>query len=162
VRYPRGTGPGVEIQEEMTAIPIGKAERLREGKRIAILAFGTMVEPAMEVAEKIDASVVNMRFVKPIDTELVLEMVREHELIVTVEENTVMGGAGDAVVEVMSENAVKTPVILYGLPDHHLTHGSREDMLEEAGLTSEGLLDFIQKHTMDTSKVSKITSAKSA
>ena len=96
------------------------------------------------------------------DIEMILDMAREHELIVTVEENAVMGGAGDAVVEVMSENGVKTPVILYGLPDLHLTHGSREDMLEEAGLTSEGLLDFIKKHTMDTSKVSKITSAKSA
>lgn len=162
VRYPRGTGPGVEISEEMTAIPVGKAERLREGKRIAILAFGTMVEPAMEVAEQLDASVINMRFVKPIDIDMILAIAESHELIVTVEENSIMGGAGDAVVEVMTENKVKTPVILYGLPDSHLSHGSREDMLIEAGLTSEGLLEFIQKYTMDTSKVSKITSAKTA
>lgn len=159
VRYPRGTGPGVEVQKEMTAYPIGKAELRRQGKKIAILAFGTMVAPAMEAGEELDASVVNMRFVKPIDTDLILQMAATHDLLVTVEENVIQGGAGSAVNEVLAEHGIPLSIINYGLPDRLLQHGSREDMLEDARLTKTGLLEFIQKYF---EKTGQIDSAKSA
>lgn len=153
VRYPRGAGPGVDIQEEMTEIPVGKAELRREGKDIAVLAFGTMVEPAMEVGEILDASVVNMRFVKPVDVEMILKMADSHELLVTVEENAVAGGAGGAVSETLMEYGITKTVLNYGLPDKLLSHGSREDMLVEAGLTKEGILSFIQQYYKNTGQI---------
>ena len=162
VRYPRGTGTGIEIQEEMTGIPIGKAEIRREGKGIAILAFGTMLQAAMEVSEELDATVVNMRFVKPVDVDMILKMADSHDLLVTVEENTVQGGAGNAVTETLLKNNRKVSVLLYGLPDTLLEHGSREDMLAEAGLTKEGLQEFIQNYILTKNKISKIDVAKSA
>jgi len=146
VRYPRGFGPGVEIQEKMSIIPIGTAEIRRKGKDIAILAFGSMFEPALQVGEELDTTVVNMRFVKPLDTELILRMTETHKLIVTIEENVIMGGAGSAVTETLMKNSITSNVINYGLPDKLLAHGSREDMLEEAGLTKDGLLAFIKNY----------------
>jgi 1-deoxy-D-xylulose-5-phosphate synthase len=104
VRYPRGGGPGVVIEREMTALPIGKAKLCREGKDIAILAFGTMLTPALEVGEEIGATVVNMRFVKPLDEALILDLAWTHEWLVTVEENVVAGGAGSAVAETLALN----------------------------------------------------------
>ncbi len=152
VRYPRGTGPGVEAMREMVALPVGKGEVVRRGRGIALLAFGTMVTPALEAAEQLDATVVNMRFVKPVDHELILDMAGEHDLLVTVEENVIAGGAGAAVSEALSAHGVFHPIIHYGLPDRLIQHGSREDMLADAGMTKEGLLAFVRRYTEDEHK----------
>jgi len=143
VRYPRGKGPGVEVDAEMTAIPIGKAQLRRQGKGIAILAFGPMLAPALEAAEQLNATVVNMRFVKPMDTRTVLDIVAAHDLIVTIDENAVAGGAGSAVNELLAEQGVPAAILNHGLPDRYIQHGSREEMLQDAGLTAQGLLDAI-------------------
>ena len=143
VRYPRGSGSGVAVQETMTALPVGKAEIRRRGQRVAILAFGTMVAPAMEVGEHIDATVVNMRFVKPLDVETVLVLSASHDLLVTVEENVVAGGAGSAVNECLGAAGVALAVANCGLPDRLIQHGSRDDMLADAGLTAAGIGEFV-------------------
>ena len=139
VRYPRGRGPGVAIEEQMSALPVGKAERRREGRDVAILAFGPMLEPALAVAEALDASVWNMRFVKPLDEQAVLEAATTHDLVVTIDENAVPGGAGAAVAECLAAQQVQVPLLLLGLPDRFIDHGSRGDMLREAGLDAEGI-----------------------
>ena len=144
VRYPRGGGPGVEAQEQMTAIPLGKGERRRQGRKIAILAFGAMLQPALEAGDELDATVVNMRFVKPLDQELILQLADEHELLVTVEENVIQGGAGSAVNEYLASRGIAQFIVNYGLPDRLIQHGSQQDMLNDAKLTKEGLLEFIQ------------------
>ena len=145
VRYPRGGGPGVEIEKEMKALPVGKAQVRRDGEKVAILAFGPMVEVAEQVGDMLNATVVNMRFIKPLDVSLILELAKSHELLVTVEENVVAGGAGSGINEVLSANAVHVEVLNYGLPDRLLEHGSRDDMLADAGLTVEGLKTVIEK-----------------
>ena len=137
VRYPRGTGPGTAIEKNMTALPIGKAEIKRRGSTVALLAFGSMVPLAQELGDKLDATVVNMRFIKPVDEALVLELAQSHELLVTLDENAVAGGAGGAVTEVLAANGIAAHVLHAGLPDRFLQHGAREDMLREAGLTVE-------------------------
>ena len=144
VRYPRGTGPGVAVEDAMTAIPIGRAEIRRGGKHIAFLAFGPMLEYCMEVAEKLDATVVNMRFVKPLDDDMVLRMAAEHELLVTVDENAIAGGAGSAVNECLAAHDVQISVLNLGLPDRFIEHGGRGDMLREAGLDSDGILGAVE------------------
>jgi 1-deoxy-D-xylulose-5-phosphate synthase len=144
VRYPRGTGPGVAIAPEMAALPMGKAEvRRRSGAskrpRVAILAFGSMLAPALAAGDDIDATVVNMRFVKPMDRALIGEMAATHDLIVTVEENVVAGGAGSGVAEILQELG-KTPAILHlGLPDHFIDHGDPVALLAGVGLNREGI-----------------------
>lgn len=155
VRYPRGTGMGVEIQQEMTALPVGKAEIRRQGKGIAILAFGVMLEVALEAAGELDATVVNMRFVKPIDEKMILEMASSHDLLVTIEENVVQGGAGSAVSEVLSAYGISHPLIHYGLPDRMIPHGSREDMLKDARLDKDSFLEFIRSYYQKTAEVDK-------
>ncbi|OGT33251.1 MAG: 1-deoxy-D-xylulose-5-phosphate synthase [Gammaproteobacteria bacterium RBG_16_51_14] len=159
IRYPRGTGPGVEIQKKMTVLPLGKAEIRRRGRKIAILAFGTMLVPALDAGDELDATVVNMRFVKPIDEEMILELSAGHELLVTVEENVVQGGAGSAVNETLAAHGVIQRVINYGLPDRLIAHGSRQDMLDEARLNREGILAFIQRYSVKTGKEKKIQRA---
>jgi 1-deoxy-D-xylulose-5-phosphate synthase len=159
VRYPRGTGPGTKINREMTAIPVGKAELHRTGKGIAILAFGVMLAPALACGEELDATVVNMRFVKPIDIGMILELAETHDLLVTIEENVIAGGAGSAVNEVLTAHGVAHPVINYGLPDRLIQHGSREDMLRDAKLDKAGLLDFIQQYYQKNGIDKKIISA---
>ncbi|MGR6034549.1 MAG: 1-deoxy-D-xylulose-5-phosphate synthase [Candidatus Nitrosoglobus sp.] len=144
VRYPRGKGPGVAIKPKMTALSLGKAELKRAGQSIAILAFGTMVAPALEAAEKIDATVVNMRFVKPLDEDMVLEMAKNHELLVTVEDNTIAGGAGSAVSECLASHGISVPIFLHGLPDCFLEHGSREELLAYCHLDAEGILRSVE------------------
>lgn len=144
VRYPRGTGPGVALDEVMQALPVGKAELRRKGRHIAILAFGVMLTAALEAGELLDATVVNMRFVKPLDKELILRLAAEHRLLVTLEDNVVQGGAGSAVNELLADMGVATRVINHGLPDRILAHGSREDMLADAGLTAAGIVAFIE------------------
>ncbi len=146
VRYPRGTGPGVEIQKEMTALPLGKAEIRRKGKDVAILAFGVVLADCLTAGEEINATVVNMRFIKPLDEAMILELARSHDLLVTVEDNVVMGGCGSAVSECLAANGVWPRIVHVGLPDRLLQHGSREDMLRDAGLTAEGILSFIRNY----------------
>lgn len=161
VRYPRGAGPGVAVSREMQEIPIGKAEYRRHGKGIAILAFGATLQMAMEAGEELDATVVNMRFVKPVDAELIMEVSRDHDLLVTIEDNVVQGGAGSAVSEVLTEYGITRSVINVGLPDRLLAHGSREDMLGEAQLTKDGLLAAIHRHyELNSDVVTNIKSAK--
>lgn len=152
VRYPRGNGPGVAIDARMTALPIGKAEVKRRGQDIAILAFGAMVTPALEAAEKLDASVANMRFIKPLDEEVILEMATSHELLVTVEDNVIAGGAGSAVSECLMRHGIAVPILLHGLPDCFLEHGSREELLASCRLDSEGILQTIKIYHAQLSK----------
>ena len=144
VRYPRGTGPGVVIQDDMQALPVGKAELRRRGRGVAVLAFGVMLAPALEVAEKLDLTVVNMRFVKPLDDEMVLEMARSHELLVTFEENVVAGGAGSAVNECLAAHGETVAIANCGLPDRLIQHGTREEMLNDAGLDAAGFEQFVR------------------
>ena len=151
VRYPRGTGPGTAIQKEMHALAIGKGEIRRSGKKIAllskkiaILAFGSMVKPALEAAEAIDATVANMRYVKPLDEALIAELAASHDLLVTVEENVVMGGAGSAVLESLQRQRIKAPVLLLGLPDRFVDHGDPALQLASCGLNKDGILASIR------------------
>ena len=145
VRYPRGSGAGVEIQSEMTEIPLGKGELRRRGQRIAILAFGTLLYPALKAAESLDATVANMRFVKPLDAKLVAELARSHEAIVTVEEGCLMGGAGSAVLEALAAAGIDMPVLNLGLPDEFIEHGDPAKLLAICGLDAAGIEQSIVK-----------------
>lgn len=144
VRYPRGSGTGAVPEKEMVALPLGKAEVRRRGKDVAILAFGTPLAMSLAAAEEIDATVVNMRFIKPLDEALILQMAETHNLIVTVEENVIEGGCGSAVNEVLAARGVLVPVLNFGLPDVMLQHGSQDDMRKEAGFTREELVRAIK------------------
>lgn len=144
VRYPRGSGIGVKIQKKMNALPIGRGEIRRSGGKIAILAFGTLLAPCLEVGDVLDATVVNMRFVKPLDDELVSDLAKTHELLVTVEENTIMGGAGSAVLESLMASSVTVNVLQLGLPDIFLDQGDPVQMLADCGLDTAGILKSIQ------------------
>ena len=139
VRYPRGKGPGVQINSAMTPLEIGKASVVREGKDVAILAFGSMVAPAAAVGEDLDATVINMRFVKPLDTELILHLVSSHQYLITVEENVIAGGAGSAVNELLIANGRLLPILNLGLPDVFVEQGTREECLAECGLDQVGI-----------------------
>lgn len=143
VRYPRGTGPGADIQKELTPVAIGKGRKIREGSSIAILNFGTLLTPALEAAEKLGATVADMRFVKPLDDALVLELAEQHDLLVTLEENTVAGGAGSAVTEFLNRQEVSMPVLQLGLPDTFIDHGKHEELLKDCGLDAQGLFAAI-------------------
>ncbi len=145
VRYPRGSGPGVVMEKNMANIPLGKAELQRKGKRIAILAFGSMLSPSLAAGEELDASVVNMRFVKPIDENMVQHMAETHELIVTVEENVVMGGAGSAVAESLAKLGLCPQLLQLGLPDTFIEHGEPAELLKDAGLDSMGITKSIRE-----------------
>lgn len=139
VRYPRGTGPGAEIQAEMTALPLGKGLLRRQGEKVAFLAFGSMVTPALAAAEALNATVADMRFVKPLDAELVCRLAESHDLIITVEENVVMGGAGSACLEAMQAMGSLKPVLQLGLPDDYVEHGDPAGMLADCGLDAAGI-----------------------
>ena len=139
VRYPRGTGPGVAVGEALDTLPIGKAEVRRRGARIALLAFGALVPAAEQVGKELGLTVVNMRFVKPLDRELLLALAQDHEGFVTLEDNVVMGGAGSAVLELLQAEAVLLPVLQLGLPDAFQHHASREALLAKAGLDAAGI-----------------------
>ena len=152
VRYPRGTGPGVKVLHEMTKLPIGKGEVRCKGKDIAILAFGTMVEPCERIGKELNATVINMRFVKPIDESLILNICEEHHLIITVEENVVQGGAGSAVNEVLAAYGISQSIVNHGLPDRLIQHGTRDDMLRDAGLDYEGIHNFIMHKISEPEK----------
>ncbi|MBM3368486.1 MAG: 1-deoxy-D-xylulose-5-phosphate synthase [Betaproteobacteria bacterium] len=144
VRYPRGTGPGVPLQAQMTALAIGKGEIRRRGKKVAILAFGSMVKPALEAAGALDATVANMRFVKPLDTELVKELAAGHDLLVTVEEHQVMGGAGSSVCEALAALGLEKRVLMLGLPDRFIDHGDPAKLIGSVGLDAEGIRKSIE------------------
>jgi len=140
VRYPRGSGPGAAVAKEMQALPLGKGVLRRRGAGgVAILAFGTLLKPALEAAEELDATVADMRFVKPLDAELAAELTATHRLLVTVEENAVSGGAGSAVAEALAERSIVTPLLQLGLPDRFVDHGDQAQLLASVGLDRPGI-----------------------
>jgi 1-deoxy-D-xylulose-5-phosphate synthase len=146
VRYPRGTGPGVPLVEEMTALPIGKAQPRREGRGgLAILVFGTLLDSAQKIAERLDATLVNMRFVKPMDEDLVISIATRHRAIITIEENSTIGGAGSAVGELLASEGLLIPLLQLGIPDRFIEHGSRDSCLVAAGLDHAGLSSSIER-----------------
>ncbi len=145
VRYPRGTGPGVAIEPGLEVLPIGKAQLRRRGRGLALLGFGALVATAEQVAVELDATAVNMRFVKPLDEALVLELARTHVGLITLEDNAERGGAGSAVLELLAREGVDTPVLILGLPDHFLEHASREQLLIDCGLDAAGIKAAILK-----------------
>jgi 1-deoxy-D-xylulose-5-phosphate synthase len=151
VRYPRGPGPGVAIDEDMKAMPVGRAELRREGRSgLLLLAFGTMVAPCTALAGRLDATLVNMRFVKPLDEDLVRRLAKSHAAIVTIEENAIAGGAGSAVAELLAGDDLQRPLFHVGLPDRFFEHGSRGDNLADSGLDPAGIeravTGFWQRH----------------
>ena len=143
VRYPRGTGPGMAVESEMTALTIGKAEVIKRGKGVVILAFGSSLQPAAEVSSRIGASLVNMRFVKPLDIDVIKEMAQNHELVVTVEENAVIGGAGSGVNEILAAEGILVNILNIGIPDRFIEHGSRTDCLAMADLDADGIFEQV-------------------
>jgi 1-deoxy-D-xylulose-5-phosphate synthase len=144
VRYPRGSGPGAALHKELDTLPIGKAELRRRGHGLAILSFGAMLAPATEIAAELDASLVNMRFVKPLDEALILELAKSHDAFVTLEDNAIAGGAGSAVAECLAAHGIVKPILHLGLPDVYLEHGSREEVLSMAGLDLPGIRHAIR------------------
>ncbi len=159
VRYPRGAGPGVAIQKTMSALPWGRAEVRRRATnlRVVILAFGSMVAPAEVVGAELDATVVNMRFVKPLDAELVCDMALQHELVVTVEENVVAGGAGSACAEALAAAGILVPTLHLGLPDRFIDHGDPAKLLTAEGLDGAGIRRAIETclHKLPLQKMKK-------
>ncbi|MDR5784031.1 1-deoxy-D-xylulose-5-phosphate synthase [Caballeronia sp. LZ065] len=156
VRYPRGAGAGVATVKQMTALPVGKGEIRREssqklgsGKRIAICAFGTMVAPSLAAAGELDLTVANMRFVKPVDADLLRELAATHDAIVTIEEGTIMGGAGSACVEALLAGGVLKPVLQLGLPDVFIDHGDPAKLLASVGLDAAGIARSIRERFLD-------------
>jgi len=144
VRYPRGTGMGIKVEKEMAVIPLGKSKTVRKGESIAILSFGALLGAATAAADVLNASLTNMRFIKPLDDDAVLELADSHELLVTLEDNTVIGGAGSAVNECLLANNRNIPVLNLGLPDKFQPHASRDEVLSEAKLSSSDIIAQIE------------------
>lgn len=144
VRYPRGTGPGVKVQKDMQALPIGRGEIRRQGEKIALLAFGSMLTPCLNAAEELNATVVNMRFIKPLDDDLVASLAASHDVLVTVEENTVLGGAGSAVTESLNSQRINVKVLQLGLPDVFIDQGDHAQMLADCGLDKDGIIKSVR------------------
>ncbi len=146
VRYPRGTGPGVPVAEQMSALPVGRAQMRREGgSGLALLVFGTLLDSAQRIAERLDATLVNMRFIKPIDEDLLMTLAGQHHAFVTIEENAVAGGAGSAVAEILSAAGLLLPLLQIGIPDRFIEHGSRDSCLAAAGLDAAGLSARVER-----------------
>jgi len=145
VRYPRGTGPGAAVPQHLETLSIGKAEVLRTGSNVALLAFGSMVEPCRTVAEQLNATLINMRFIKPIDADAIIQAAQNHSLIVTVEENAIMGGAGSAVTEVLNNAGISIRCLQLGLPDEYTNQAKPSRMLSQVGLDADGILNSIQQ-----------------
>jgi len=139
VRYPRGKGPGTKVDNALTSLPIGKAELRHQGSRIAILSWGSMVTPALDVGKQLGATVINMRFIKPIDEALLLALAKSHDVLVTIEENVLAGGAGSAVNEFLQAQRILMPVLNISLPDSFVEQGSREELLALCGLDVQGI-----------------------
>ncbi len=146
VRYPRGAGPGVAVESTMTALPLGKADIRRRGTRVALLSFGALLETALQVGAKLNATVVNMRFVKPLDEKTVVELSAGHDLLVTIEDNAVLGGAGSAVNELLAAQGIECRVLNLGLPDRFAEHGTRDEILAANGLDKAGILAAIRHY----------------
>lgn len=144
VRYPRGKGPGVAIEQELKSIAIGESRTIRNGKQVAILSFGALLPAAKAVAEQIDATVIDMRFVKPLDTQAIVSACEGHDLVVTLEENVIAGGAGAGVAELVHQNGIDADIMLLGLPDTFIDHGRPEVLLAECGLDKNGILNSIE------------------
>jgi 1-deoxy-D-xylulose-5-phosphate synthase len=144
VRYPRGSGAGVAVNTSLDGLPFGKGEVRVQGQGIAILAFGTLLQPALAAGEQLGATVVNMRWVKPLDTELLLQMARSHRVLVTLEEGAIMGGAGSAVMEALQAAGLSVPVLQLGLPDVFIEHGDPAKLLALQGLDAAGILQSIK------------------
>jgi 1-deoxy-D-xylulose-5-phosphate synthase len=146
VRYPRGQGPGVAIESAMRALPVGKAELRREGRSgLAVIAVGAMMPTCERIADKLDATLVNLRFVKPLDEQLLLKLAATHRAVVTVEENVIAGGAGSAIGEYLSANGHTLSMLNLGIPDRFIEHGSREDCLAAAGLDAASVESAISR-----------------
>ena len=150
VRYPRGNGPGKLPGNALEPLAMGKAEIRRKGQGVAILAFGSRVTAAIEAADSIDATVVNMRFIKPLDQEIITAMASSHDLIVTVEEHAIAGGAGSAVNEALVSNNCNCAVLNLGIPDSFIDHGEHARQLAECGLDADGILAAITAHSAYT------------
>ena len=150
VRYPRGTGPGEPVSHDLKPLAIGKANLIREGKTIAILAFGSMLQPAKKVAEALNASLVNMRFIKPLDKAMTVAMASNHDLVVTIEENVLAGGAGSAVIELLQENQIKTEILNLGVPDYFIHQDKPENMLAECKLDADGIQSAIESRLAES------------
>ena len=144
VRYPRGGGIGKLPAMSLDALPIGKSETLRQGREVALLAFGSLVSAALTAGEQLDASVVNMRFIKPLDVDLILEMAGNHSLLVSIEENVIIGGAGSEIERVLAEHGLNVPVLRLGLPDRFIDHGEQGQLLAELGLDAAGIVRAVQ------------------
>ena len=159
VRYPRGSGPGVAVSESLDTLPIGKAEVRRRGSRIALLAFGAIVPAAEKVGGELGLTVVNMRFVKPLDRTLILELAKTHAGFVTLEDNVVAGGAGSGVAELLAEENIQLPILHLGLPDAFQHHASREQLLAEAGLDAAGIREALLKRWPELAQAQTARSA---
>jgi len=146
VRYPRGSGLGIGVDDRLDILPIGKGEIVREGNEVALLSFGSLLGPALEAAEHLDATVANMRFVKPLDVQLLLELAGRHRLLVTLEDNVVAGGAGSAVSELLRDLGCNVALLHLGLPDSFVEQGGREELLGLCGLDRDGILRAVQSH----------------
>ena len=144
VRYPRGSGPGVAETQQMTQVPIGKAQVRREGREVALLAFGSVLAAALEAGENLDATVVNMRSVKPLDTEMIKQLADTHELLVTVEENSIRGGAGSGVAETLAQYERASALLMLGLPDQHIEQGDPAEVLAQCGLDATGIVRSVR------------------
>ena len=143
VRYPRGTGPGAVIDESLEILELGKAQIRRQGERVAILNFGSLLDRALTAGDSLNATVANMRFVKPLDTELIHKLAENYELLVTIEENVIMGGAGSAVAEYLASIGLSPQILHLGLPDVFMEHGSRDELLKDCGLDADGIRSAI-------------------
>lgn len=146
VRYPRGTGPGSHRGQTLDSLPMGRGEIRRRGHGIALLAFGSMLTPALQAAEEVDATVANMRFVKPIDRDLIVELAKEHSLLISIEENVLIGGAGSEVARVLDESGIPVRFARMGLPDRFVDHGDQLRLLAEVGLDKDGIIRTVQTY----------------
>ena len=148
VRYPRGGGAGTIPEMNLDTLPVGKGEIRRRGQGVALLAFGSLVSAAVAAGEELDATVANMRFVKPLDAELIVELAGHHSLLVSVEENAVIGGAGSEIERVLAERGLCVPVLRLGLPDHFIDHGEQGQLLAELGLDKDGIVRAVRARTV--------------
>jgi len=150
VRYPRGSGPGVVIDKQLVGLPVGKGEIRRRGQQVALLAFGSMLTPALAAAEDLDATVANMRFVKPIDRELIIALAEEHSLLISVEENALIGGAGSEVARLLAELSSPPRLLRLGIPDRFIEHGDQAVLLNEIGLDRNGIVQAVRAELGNT------------
>jgi 1-deoxy-D-xylulose-5-phosphate synthase len=155
VRYPRGSGPGVAVEQALTTLPLGKGELRRKGAGVALLAFGSMLAPAMEAAERLNASVANMRFIKPLDEGLVTRLAESHDLLVTLEENQVQGGAGSAVNELLAAKGHRVRILNLGLPDRFIEPATPVQQLQECGLDSAGIIRAVSAVLSEEKRLGK-------